>query len=322
MENKESEIVVKKNGVKAWMLASRPKTLTGAAAPVLIGAALAWQYYVGEKAPFEVACVWSVDGFRSFLLPVILCFLFAFVMQIDANFVNDYYDYKKGTDRSDRLGPPRACAQGWVSAKAMSWAIAVTTVIACAIGLSLVLYGGWRLVGVGLLCVLFCFLYTTKLSYLGYGDLLVLVFFGFVPVCFTYYVVAGEWSLPVLLSGLSCGVATDCLLMVNNYRDREQDRISGKRTLVVKYGDSFGLQSYILLGIVAFLLSSLVLWLQHNVYGMVMLLYLVLHVQTFRKMCKRDGKALNSILGKTARNIFVFGFLFALAVVLQCQVAV
>ena len=153
------------NGLKAWFLAARPKTLTGAAAPVIMGGALAFQY-VGH-----LNC-----------LPFLLCLLFAFVMQIDSNLINDYFDFRKGTDREDRLGPERACAQGWVTPKAMRVAITLTTGLACVLGLPLIFWGGYKLILVGALCVLFCFLYTTCLSYRGYGDLLVLVFFGIVPV--------------------------------------------------------------------------------------------------------------------------------------------
>lgn len=115
-------------------------------------------------------------------VPAILCLLFAWVMQIDSNFVNDYFDCKKGADDETRLGPRRACSQGWITMKAMKIGIAITTLIACIIGLPLVFYGGIEMVLVGITCVAFCFLYTTSLSYLGLGDVLVLMFFGIVPV--------------------------------------------------------------------------------------------------------------------------------------------
>ena len=132
-----------KNSWKAWLLAARPKTLTGAAVPVMIGLSLAWTH---------------VDEYQW--LPAILCLLFAFIMQIDANFVNDYFDFLKGNDDETRLGPKRACAMGWVDAKVMRRAIIIVTVLACVVGLPLVLYGGLEMVLIGALCVLFCFLYT------------------------------------------------------------------------------------------------------------------------------------------------------------------
>ena len=151
---------VEVNSLKAWILAARPKTLTGAAVPVMIGTALAL----------------ADSDFHIRIVPTVLCFLFAFVMQIDANFVNDYFDFLKGTDDEKRLGPKRACAQGWVTTKAMRWALALTTMFACAVGLPLIYYGGWWMIAVGVLCVFFCFLYTTHLSYIGMGDVLVLLF--------------------------------------------------------------------------------------------------------------------------------------------------
>ena len=108
-------------------------------------------------------------------------------MQIDANFVNDYFDFVRGNDDETRLGPRRACAQGWVTMRAMKSALVITTALACVAGLPLVLYGGMEMIFVGIVCVLFCFLYTTRLSYIGMGDILVIVFFGLVPVTMTYY---------------------------------------------------------------------------------------------------------------------------------------
>ncbi len=298
--------MVKTNGLKAWFLAARPKTLTGAASPVLMGGTLAL-HDVESASRGEL------------LLPFLLCLLFAFLMQIDSNFVNDYFDFRKGTDREDRLGPERACAQGWVTPKAMRIAIGITTLLACCVGLPLILWGGWQLVIVGLLCVLFCFLYTTCLSYLGYGDLLVLVFFGLVPVCCTYYVLVGTVSFPALLAGIACGLATDCLLMVNNYRDRNQDVVSGKRTLVVRFGARFGLTAYALLGVFAALLGS---WSIYSASGTfrplsLLVIYVATHFGVSIQMLHVDGKALNAILGKTAFCIFLIGLCYSLGIILR-----
>ena len=169
---------VKTNSPRAWLLAARPKTLSAAAVPVMVGSALA---AADLGADFQV-------------LPCVLCFLFAFIMQIDANFINDYFDFRKGSDRTDRLGPERACAQGWITPRAMQGGIVVTTLLACVAGLPLLWIGGWELLLVGAVCVLFAFLYTLGLSYRGWGDVLVLVFFGWVPVCFTYYLQTGVWT--------------------------------------------------------------------------------------------------------------------------------
>ena len=204
--------VVETNSVKAWLLASRPKTLTGAAVPVMIATALALR-----------DSVWQINT-----MPVVLCFLFAFIMQIDANFINDYFDFVRHNDDETRLGPKRTCSQGWITVGAMRRGIAVATVSACLVGVPLIAWGGVWMVVFGLLCVVFCFLYTTHLSYIAMGDVLVLLFFGIVPVTLTYYLEMPAGSQPVtwevFIAALACGIVIDALLVVNNYRDLAGDR--------------------------------------------------------------------------------------------------
>ncbi len=292
------ESLVKTNSPKAWLLAARPKTLAGAAVPVMIGASLA-----------------AVDsGARMAWLPCVLCFLFAFIMQIDANFVNDYFDFKRGNDdAATRLGPKRACSMGWITPRAMRWGLLLTTALACLVGLPLAFIGGWPMVVVGAVCVLFCFLYTTRLSYLGLGDVLVLVFFGIVPVCLTYYLSlpADERTITweVFVASVACGLVIDTLLLVNNYRDIDNDRRDGKRTLVVRVGAEGGRQLYLWAGILATALNLVYFWSEHYLPVVLLsLLYLGQHAATYRHL-KRIGKgrALNKVLGETARNMFVYG---------------
>lgn len=301
---------VKKDSLKAWILAARPKTLTGAAVPVMIGLALAWLDLHLQPSTLH-------------LLPSILCLLFAFIMQIDANLINDLFDYLKGTDdRETRLGPERACTQGWVSVGKMKVAIALTTLVACLVGLPLIYYGGWEMVLVGLVCVVFCFLYTTHLSYMGLGDVLVLVFFGIVPVCVTYYIQLHTLTLPVVLSSLACGLVIDALLLVNNFRDRDTDRQAGKVTLVVRIGAEAALRSYLGVGIVACLMGVVFIFRGCWPAFVLPLLYLLLHYQTYREMRSIwQGRALNATLGKTARNIFVYGLLVSIGLVLSALLA-
>ena len=288
------------------MLATRPKTLTGAAVPVMIGLALAWKdsaQYAGR--PFS----WTA---------AVLCLLFAFIMQIDANLVNDFVDYAKGTDdRETRLGPERACTQGWVSIEAMKHAIALTTILACLVGLPLVLYGGMEMILIGMLCVVFCFLYTTHLSYIGMGDVLVLVFFGLVPVSMTYYVQLHTTTFEVITAAVACGVVIDALLLVNNFRDRDTDRQAGKRTLVVRLGATPSLHLYLGVGIIACLMGIVFALHGHTFAFILPLLYLLLHFLTYSKM-KRIwvGRELNKCLGETARNIFIYGLTVSLGLLL------
>ena len=298
---------VKVNSLNAWFLAIRPKTLTGAVIPVMMGTALALH---------DATVSW---------LPALGCLLFACAMQVAANFINDLYDFLKGTDRADRLGPERACAQGWITPEAMKAGIGVTLLLAAAAGLSVLWCvwshlpcGGWELVVLGALCMLFAFLYTTLLSYKGWGDLLVLLFFGLVPVCGTYYVQCFTITTNLLMTGLMCGVSIDTLLVVNNYRDREQDAVSGKRTLIVRYGEPFGRYLYLILGIACWLIALLMTLrglLSTDQLVWAPSPYLLLHITTWRKMVRiRQGRKLNTILGETSRNILLMGLLWSLAV--------
>ncbi|MBR4044704.1 MAG: 1,4-dihydroxy-2-naphthoate polyprenyltransferase [Bacteroidaceae bacterium] len=294
---------VQTNSIKAWILAARPKTLAAAATPVLIGCSLA-----------------VADGSFQWI-PAILCFLFAFSMQIDANFINDYYDYLKGSDREDRLGPERACAQGWITLPSMKKGMIITTLLSCFWGLLLLRYCGVEMIPVGLLCVLFAFLYTAgpyPLAYHGWGDVLVIVFFGFVPVGCTYYTMAHDWTWNVTIGCAACGLVSDLLLMLNNYRDREQDKISGKRTIIVRFGEKAGRYAYLWLGIIAVgLCCSYYAFHGHPLASILPLLFLILHFTTWREMVRiHQGKRLNIVLGKTARNIVVFGLLLSLGLIL------
>src|SRR5574344_1851997 len=218
------------NSIKAWLLAARPKTLAGALTPVLIGSALAFMH----------------GSFHW--LPVFICFILAALMQMSANFINDLFDYLKGSDREDRLGPERACAQGWISPNAMKWGIAITVAVACLIGCILIYYGGWVTIAIGAASVLFAFLYTTCLSYYGMGDILVLIFFSLVPVGGTYYVQSLDLTANTIIISLACGLVIETLLVINNYRDRDADKQSGKRTLIVRFGAQFGRYLYLLSG--------------------------------------------------------------------------
>lgn len=294
--------IIKKNSAKAWLLATRPKTLAGALVPILIGSGLAF-----------------ADGKFNWL-PALICCLFAFLMQIASNLINDLFDFLKGTDREDRLGPERACAQGWISPGAMRKGIIATVVLACAVGSTLLFYGGWWLILVGIVCVIFAFLYTAgpyPLSYHGWGDVMVLVFFGFVPVCGTYYVQALTLTPGVVVGSLVSGLVIDTLLVLNNYRDREADALSGKKTVVVRFGEPFGRYLYLFLGITAcwiciyFALTGF-LW-----AALLPQLYLIPHFKTWQRMVRiNSGKALNVILGETSRNMLYLALLLFIGLML------
>lgn len=301
--------MVKTNSVKAWLLATRPKTLSAAAVPVMIGTAFAWR---NTSEQFN----W---------IPAILCLLFAWIMQIDSNLVNDYFDFKKGNDDETRLGPKRACSEGWITSDAMVWGILITTLLGCMTGIPLILYGGLEMVMVGIACVVFCFLYTTLFSYHGLGDILVLLFFGIIPVCCTYYVCMPlHQQIPtgeVIASSIACGLAIDALLIVNNYRDIDNDRRNGKITLAVRLGESKTRRLYESIGYIA--AGIMIILVFFDLYQTdkfiptyaIYLIYIILHQQSYQEMKRiNKGAKLNQVLGLTARNILVFGILSVAAI--------
>ena len=301
---KENDI--KQDSLKAWLLAARPKTLTGAAVPVIIGLALAW---VDTREYITDVFSWTA---------ALLCLLFALLMQIDANFINDFFDYTRGNDDTDRrLGPLRACTQGWVKIDSMKRAIALTTCAACLVGLPLVWFGGMEMIMIGILCVLFCFLYTTHLSYIGMGDLLVVVFFGVVPVCITYYIQLHTCTWQVFIASVACGLVIDGLLIINNYRDRDNDREDGKKTIVVEFGTETAEWLYLSLGVIA-VLSGIIFWFNGHILAFLLpFFYLLLHVLTWLKMRHiNHGRELNVCLGETARNMLVYGLCVAIGLLL------
>jgi 1,4-dihydroxy-2-naphthoate octaprenyltransferase len=210
--------------LKIWIDAARPRTLPAAVAPVLTGSALAWR--AGEfKAPAALACLG-----------------FALLVQIGANFANDYYDFVKGADTAERVGPRRAVAAGLVAPATMRAAMRLVFVLAFLVGLSLLRYGGWPLLVVGVASITSGVAYTGgpfPLGYHGLGDVFVFIFFGLVAVGVTYFVQTGHLSPAALLAGGGIGALAANILLVNNYRDVGTDAKAGKRTLVVRWGKGF-----------------------------------------------------------------------------------
>lgn len=302
------------NSLEAWLLAARPKTLSGAAVPVMIGVALALKDATWEH--FQ-------------LLPAFLCFLFAFLMQIDSNLINDYFDFVHGNDDpASRLGPKRACAEGWITVSAMRIGIIAVSAVACLVGLPLIYYGGWEMVIVGAACVLFAFLYTTFFSYKGLGDILVLVFFGLVPVMFTYYVIMPpsmqQFTDVTIACGLGCGMVIDTLLCINNFRDRHNDKRDGKLTLIVRLGEKRGAQLYNVIGLLGACITMVTIMQEcrHSQLGAVVIIpylyYTYKHSQSFDKLNKIwNGRALNEVLGMTARDMFIYGLMTVVAIIIS-----
>lgn len=287
---------IKKNSPLAWWLAIRPKTLTGASVPVIVA----------------LAAVWSCKGEIQWI-PAVLCLGFALLMQVDANLVNDYFDWVDGIDTEERLGPERAMAQGWVSLKAMRAAIWAVTLLACMVGLPLVYWGGYKMIWVGVASVAFCFLYTLVFSRRALGDVLVLLFFGLVPVCATFYIQTGYVDSAIVMLSLATGMATDCMLVVNNYRDRENDSRVGKQTLATILGAAPTRWFFLLLGIGATALTYPILG-NRIVF---MMFYLLFHLMSsYVIFTTTDPHKLNKLLERTAMSILFFGLQASLLLVL------
>lgn len=290
----------KKSQVKSWLEAARPKTLPASLSPVLLGSVLAWCEGVFQ------------------LIPAILCFLVALLAQVASNFANDYFDFKKGADNEDRLGPERAVAQGWITPKAMLRATFLTLALSCLSGCLLLLYAGWVLIPVGIaiaLCVLAYSAGPFPLAYNGLGDVCVVLFYGVIPVCFTYYVQALSFSSLSFLLSLSLGLLSTNILVVNNYRDYVQDRAAGKRTTIVLFGRTFGRLFYLFNGVVAILITVPLLleapsWLMFLFAG-----FFVFFLATYRELYRFEGKELNKTLAYTAGNVFFFAVLLSLLLV-------
>lgn len=289
---------MKKNSFAAWLEAARPRTLPASVSPVIVGCALAWH-----------------DGaFQA--VPAFLCLMVALLAQIASNFANDYFDFKKGADTEERLGPERAVASGWIEPKQMLKGTFLTLGLSCLAGCMLLFYGGWELIPVGIaiaICVLAYSAGPYPLAYNGWGDVCVLLFYGVIPVCFTYYVQTNTFSLLSFLLAIAIGLLSVNILVVNNYRDYEQDKKANKRTTIVLFGRRFGLLLYLLNGLIALLFIlplvdglSPMSWQFFLMGGYFVLFYLV-----WREMRATEGKGLNKTLGKTGMLVFLFSLIIA-----------
>ena len=282
--------------IKCWIEAMRLRTL-----PVsLAGVIMAWG--------FCALC----DNFN--LIPAILCLLFALLAQIASNFANEYYDFKSGLDRKGREGPRRGVTEGDITPQAMKFATFGTLALACVIGCSLIYYGGWWLLPIGIFIALGVMAYSTgpyPLSHHGLGEVAVLFFFGIIPVTLTYYVQSLQWSLDVLLASISIGLMGANVLIVNNYRDHDDDKEVGKRTLAVIFGRRAVANLYLFNGYIAVALMIMTWWELPIWSWATPILYLVAHTAIWWQLGIRTGARLNPLLGMTAMAMAVYSLAFA-----------
>lgn len=288
--------------ITTWLQATRPRTLAAAVVPVLMGTALAAREG-GLHLPSAVAALVG-----------------ALLLQVGANFANDFYDFKNGADNADRLGPARAVATGLISPAAMRVAFALVFALALVVGGLLVWRGGAPIVAIGLCSILFGVLYTGgpfPLGYLGLGEVLVLVFFGPVAVAGTVYVQTLSWSWAAVLAGLAPGLLASAILVVNNLRDIPTDRVAGKNTLAVRFGATFARVEYLLFVLVACAVP-LALYALGYAGAPVLLATLALlpGLALTRRVWREEGTRLNPRLGQTGALLVVFGALFTVGVLL------
>jgi 1,4-dihydroxy-2-naphthoate octaprenyltransferase len=287
---------------KVWILAARPKTLWAAASPVVIGLALAYRDGVFHAASGSLALVAAV------------------LIQIGTNYYNDYKDFDTGADTKSRKGPTRAVLAGLVSPLAMKRAAFVAFGLAVAAGTYLMIRGGWPIVLIGFASILFGFLYTGgkfSLARLGLADVFVFIFFGPVAVAGTYFVQALTWSGIAWLAGIAPGVLSVAILMVNNVRDIEEDRASGKRTVVVRFGRSFGVRAYVVCIFVAAIVP-LVLHLTYDgpiaaVAAAIIIPVSLPAMRTIHRTSVELGEQLNPVLAATGRLLFIYSLCFSVA---------
>jgi len=281
-----------------WILAARPRTLVAAVVPVIVGAAFAKQAAL-EHWPFALCAALSA-----------LC------IQIGTNLANDYSDFKRGADTSQRIGPVRVTQAGLIAPQRVRNGAVLAFALAAAFGIPLIARGGWPILLIGILSILCGWAYTAgpfPLGYNGLGELFVLLFFGFAAVAGTHYVLTLDWNPLVLFIALAPGLHASALLAVNNVRDIETDRAAGKRTLTARFGRTFGRAEFALLILLPFFVPVVLFF---NFHFSFLILLPVLSLPSAMPplrtaLTREDGPSLISALAGTARLQLLFGVLFA-----------
>lgn len=283
---------------KAWLLALRPKTLPAAVIPVLVGAVCSLR--VG-------ALSWTHTT---------VCVVCSLLLQVASNFANDVFDFEKGADTQERVGPARAVAHGWITPRQMKRAVAATLLAAAMTGSYLIWLGGWPMLCLGALALICAVAYTAgpfPLGYNGLGDVCVFFFFGPVAVCGTAYLNAGTVPATAWFAALAIGALTTAILVVNNVRDEATDRLTGKRTLAVRWGRRAGVGEYAALLGLAYATPLALLFLGYAAWPVLLpLLTVPLGRSRLLELQRTRGPSLNQTLAKTAQLLVVYGALLAL----------
>ncbi|MFA5060113.1 MAG: 1,4-dihydroxy-2-naphthoate polyprenyltransferase [Candidatus Omnitrophota bacterium] len=289
--------------LKNWLLAIRPKTLPAAIAPVIIGTAMA------------------ASDHRFHFFSALAALLGALLIQILANLTNDYFDFKKGADTNERIGPTRVMQAGLINSKQMKIAIAIVVGLIGLVTAFLFFRGGIPIAIIGVLSIICAFLYTAgpfSLGYLGLGEVFVFIFFGLVAVTGTYFVQALTIKPIVLIAGIAPGLLSVAILTVNNLRDLDQDRKAGKKTLAVRFGRAFAIMEYFYSIVIAAFVPLILFFItvSHS-YALTSMIILLLAAPAMRTVfTKTDGPVLNETLAYTGQLLFIYSLLFSLGWIL------
>ena len=289
------------NKIKLWLQASRPKTLPAAAAPVIIGTALAYQ----ANSIHPLSALAALFG--------------ALFIQIGTNLANDYFDFKKGIDSENRLGPTRVTQAGLIAPESVKKGIYIAFGLAFFIGIYLVFRGGIPIVVIGLLSILFGLLYTGgpyPIGYIGLGDIFVLIFFGPVAVGGTFYVQTLSINSDIIIVGLAPGLFSTAILVVNNLRDIDNDKLSGKKTLAVRFGAMFSKFQFLFLLVAAFTIPIYLYFTSNNIYLFLVYLVIIPSIFVIKNLFTKTGKELNKVLSQTGQLLFFFAVLFSIGLLL------
>ena len=290
--------------MRVWLLAARPKTLPAAVAPVIVGSAMAYAHQ------------------RFVLLPAMAALAVALILQVGVNLANDYFDFTKGIDTEDRLGPVRVTQSGLISPGRVKFSMTMVFALSLLPGLYLISIGGWPVVVIGAASIIAALAYSGgpfPLASHGFGDLFAFIFFGLVAVCGTYYVQALNLTPMVVLMGIIVGLLITAILVVNNLRDIQTDRKTGKRTLAVMIGDKSTRAEYTILLAGGYAIPVFI-WLGGFASAWVLLPLASLPLAFLQIRLIRqpsDGPALNDLLAKTARLSFFFSVLLAIGLILS-----
>jgi 1,4-dihydroxy-2-naphthoate polyprenyltransferase len=287
---------------RVWLMAARPRTLPAAVAPVIVGSALAF----------------SDGGFRWG--PALAAALGALLLQVGANLANDVFDFQHGADTSQRMGPTRVTQSGLLTPRQVKLGMAVVFGLAALCGVYLTFAAGWPVLVIGLLSIVAAVAYTGgpyPLGYHGLGEVFVFLFFGVAAVGGTYFVHTRTITWAVFASCIPIGCLVVAILVVNNLRDIPTDRLTGKRTLAVRFGEAWTRGEYVSLLAAAYLSLFLIVisgllppWIGLS------WLSLPLAIPLIRSVYSEQGRALNRVLGGTGQLELAFSLLFALGLVI------